>query len=288
MAAVGECEDAALAQHDVEAELVREALIESQRQLVDTRALGIEIVRADDRGVSARVAASQPTFLDDRNVADAMVPGEIVGGGEPMPAAPDDEHIVLTLRLGTAPELGPVLVERDCVTGDRGNREARHTSPAQHTEKARKSKQETQRTADTSKGPGRRVTEVLGQYATGAGPRVRSRAARRPRPMCLLSLKGPAWGGGAEQVGIKEHVKDPVDEDAGGEPKEAGGEPNDQARDAATDHSDIERGLAADTARQHGGGSRARDAYEHSSGQDPGDFILGNVNALCDSLRERI
>ena len=65
----GDVEDAALAQHHVEVEIARQALVEPEGQIVERDRFGIEIVRADDRRVSAGVAAADPAFFDDRDAA---------------------------------------------------------------------------------------------------------------------------------------------------------------------------------------------------------------------------
>ncbi len=41
-----------------------------------------EIVGTDDRGVATGIAAPDITFLQYGNIADAVVPGQIVGAGE--------------------------------------------------------------------------------------------------------------------------------------------------------------------------------------------------------------
>jgi hypothetical protein len=101
---------AALRQHDVVVQLPRQPLVERQREVVERRAFGIEIVRADRRGVAAGIAAAQPAALDHRDIAQAMGPGEIVGRGKPLPAAADDHHIVARLGLRAAPGGAPALL----------------------------------------------------------------------------------------------------------------------------------------------------------------------------------
>src|SRR6185437_12652713 len=61
---VGEIEDAALAQHDVEIELARQPLIKPERKVVEGDRFGIEVIRSYDRRVAAGVAAAEPALLD--------------------------------------------------------------------------------------------------------------------------------------------------------------------------------------------------------------------------------
>src|SRR5471032_2174354 len=90
--------------------------------LVEMR-VGLEvIVRAHDGGIAAGVAAAQPAFFDDRDIRNAVVFREIVGGREPVAAAADDDDVVLGARLGTAPRARPLLVMRERVAGEGENR----------------------------------------------------------------------------------------------------------------------------------------------------------------------
>jgi hypothetical protein len=70
---VREIEHAALAEHEVDVELVGEALPELERVLVDGAAFVPKVVGAQHRGVAPRVAAADPAFLEHRDVAHAVV-----------------------------------------------------------------------------------------------------------------------------------------------------------------------------------------------------------------------
>ena len=112
---VREVEHSALAQHDVEVELPAEPLVELQGVLVQMGALVQKVVRPDDGGVAAGVAAPQPALLEHRDVPDAVQLREVVRGREPVAAAAHDDDIVGLPGLGAAPRGRPALVSAECV-----------------------------------------------------------------------------------------------------------------------------------------------------------------------------
>src|SRR3546814_3569790 len=65
-------QNATLAEHDVEVELLAQSLPQLQRMLVDRRRFVPEIVGAADGGVAAGVAAADPALLQHRDVAAAV------------------------------------------------------------------------------------------------------------------------------------------------------------------------------------------------------------------------
>ena len=112
--------------HDVVVELLAEPLPELQRMLVDRRALVPQIVRADDRRVAPGIAAAEPALLEHRDIGDAVLLGEVVGGRQPVAAAADDDDVIGRLRLGRTPLLRPVLVAGQRVAGKGEEGKARH------------------------------------------------------------------------------------------------------------------------------------------------------------------
>jgi hypothetical protein len=102
--AVGEVEHTALLEQDRVVEVVLEAFPQLERMLVDARALVPQVVGPDQGGVAGHVAAGEPTAFQHRDVGDAMVPGQVVRRGQPVPPATDDEDVVGLLRLRDAPE----------------------------------------------------------------------------------------------------------------------------------------------------------------------------------------
>ena len=57
---------------------------------------------------------------------DAVLLGEVVGGREPVPAGPDDDHVIGRLGLGRAPLLGPVPVAGQGIAGEGQKGESLH------------------------------------------------------------------------------------------------------------------------------------------------------------------
>ena len=49
-------------------------------------------------------------LLEHGDIGDAVVAGQVVGGGEPMPAAADDDHVVAGFGLRIAPGALPALM----------------------------------------------------------------------------------------------------------------------------------------------------------------------------------
>ena len=126
---VGEHHHPARRIHDVVIQLARQAFPELQRMLVERRRFLPEVVRAQDRGVAAGVAAAEPALLQHGDSAHAVVFGEIIGGREPVPARPDDDDVVRRLRLGARPLFRPPLVPREPLPHDVENRKT-HRSAA--------------------------------------------------------------------------------------------------------------------------------------------------------------
>ena len=96
---VREREVPALRIEDVEVELLAEAAVEPHRFLVEGDAFGGQVVGADDGGVAAGVAAAEIALVEHGDVAHAVARRQVIGGGEPVPAAADDRHVVARPQL---------------------------------------------------------------------------------------------------------------------------------------------------------------------------------------------
>ena len=106
---VEDVEHAALADHGVVVEVLLEPLPELHRPFVEREVAGKQVVGADDGGVAPDIAGAEIRLLDHRDIGDAVLLGEIIGGGETVTAAADDHHVVGRLGLGLAPERLPAL-----------------------------------------------------------------------------------------------------------------------------------------------------------------------------------
>ena len=111
MLGLAEHHHAARAEHDVEVQLLAKIFVKPPRQFIDRRRRLAQIIRADDRRVPARVSTAEPALFDHRHVADPVVLGEVIGGGEAVSARADDDDVVFGLRLWRAPgALPPCMV----------------------------------------------------------------------------------------------------------------------------------------------------------------------------------
>ena len=112
MGVVGQHHHAARRIHDVVVELLRQALPKLQRMLIERGRFLPQVVGADDGGVAPGVAAAEPALLEHRDIAEAVLLGEVIGGREPVPAGADDDRVIGRLRLGVAPLLRPAGIVR--------------------------------------------------------------------------------------------------------------------------------------------------------------------------------
>ena len=99
--------------HHVVVQLLRQALPQLQRVLVEGGRFLPQIVGAHDRRVAAGVAAPEPALLEHGDLRQPVLLGQVIGGREPMPARPDDDRVISSFRLGTAPLLRPALILRE-------------------------------------------------------------------------------------------------------------------------------------------------------------------------------
>src|SRR6266481_4195858 len=78
--------------------------------VVERGALVEQVVGADDRGIAAGVAATDPAFFEHCDVGEAVLAREVVGCTQPVTAAADDEGVIGGLGLGTAPLRRPAAL----------------------------------------------------------------------------------------------------------------------------------------------------------------------------------
>ncbi len=113
--------------HDVVVQILAQAFPQFEGMLVHIHALFIEIVRADDGGVAAGIAAAEPALFQNGNVGDAMFLGQIISGTETMAAATDDDDVIFLARLGRRPLGIPSLVGPHCLASHGKNRKFAHS-----------------------------------------------------------------------------------------------------------------------------------------------------------------
>ena len=104
---LGQHQHAARAEHDVEVELLAERPRRASAISRRSPPRVLQIVRADDRGVAAGVAAAEPALLEDRHVGDAVLLRQVIGGRQPVPAAAHDHHVVMRFGSGECPRRAP-------------------------------------------------------------------------------------------------------------------------------------------------------------------------------------
>src|SRR5439155_25930611 len=89
-----------------------------QRMLVDPRTGVPQIIGADDRRVAPGIAKADRALFQHRDVLDAVLLGEVVGGCQPVPAAADDDHLIARPRRRFAPGRLPGAVPEKRVAGE--------------------------------------------------------------------------------------------------------------------------------------------------------------------------
>src|ERR1700722_8107931 len=107
---MGERDQAVLSQHDIEIQLASQPLVEAQGVIEKARARRIEVVRAGHLGITARVALPDVTPLEQRHPAYPVLASQVVGGGQTMATATNDDDVVGFFELGRAPRRSPVTV----------------------------------------------------------------------------------------------------------------------------------------------------------------------------------
>jgi hypothetical protein len=107
---VDQVDDPALADHGVVVEILLQPLPQFQAELVERFVAIQQVVRPDDRGVAAHVAAAEVAFFQDRDAGLAEFLGKVVGRGQPVAATADDDVVVLSLGGRVAPDGFPAFV----------------------------------------------------------------------------------------------------------------------------------------------------------------------------------
>ena len=103
----------ALAEHHVVVQLVAEVLPQLERVLVELGIARDHVVRPHDGRVAPGIAAADPALLEHGDVPDAVFLCQVIGGGQPVPAAADHDHVIDGFRpRGGDRALPPVLAHQ--------------------------------------------------------------------------------------------------------------------------------------------------------------------------------
>src|SRR5581483_10455348 len=114
---VGQCQVATLREHDVEVQFSGEALVQPERPVVEGDALRSQVVGPEDGGVAPGAAAADVALVENRHVGDAVSGGQVVGGGQAVDAAADDDDVVGTAQVVAPPGPGPIFTG-ECLPDD--------------------------------------------------------------------------------------------------------------------------------------------------------------------------
>jgi len=113
-----EVQHAALAHHGVVVDVLLEPLPELQRPFVKGDVARLTIVRADNGGVAPDIPRADIAALDHRDIGQPVILGEVIGGGEPVSAAPDDDDVIFRLGLRLAPYRLPAAIALEGLAKD--------------------------------------------------------------------------------------------------------------------------------------------------------------------------
>ena len=100
---------------DIEVQFLAKAFVELQGHVVHAGTFVPQVVGADNGRVAARIAAADPALFNDRDIANPVFLGQVVGCRQAMSATADNDDVVFGLRLGAAPGLLPALMVADGV-----------------------------------------------------------------------------------------------------------------------------------------------------------------------------
>ena len=96
--------------HDVVVQVFRQITPQRHRMLVERRVVLHHVIGAHDGGVATHVARADVALLKDGDVADAMVPGQVIRRGQAVPTATNDDNVVGFFGLRVTPRALPSLV----------------------------------------------------------------------------------------------------------------------------------------------------------------------------------
>ncbi len=105
---VGQREVPAPGEHHVVVQVRGQRAVELHRPVVEPDALGGQVVGAQDRRAAAGAAAADVALVQHGDVGDPVVDREVVGGGQAVHPAADDDHVVAAAHRLVGPGPRPL------------------------------------------------------------------------------------------------------------------------------------------------------------------------------------
>ena len=99
-----------LADHQVEIEALAEVFPQAQVLVLKTDAGLAQVIRADDGGVAAGVAAAQPATLKNGHPPQSLIAHQVPGSGQAMTATTDHHCVVTGCWLSQTPGTRPAAM----------------------------------------------------------------------------------------------------------------------------------------------------------------------------------
>ncbi len=103
-------DDTALGHHGIVVEILFQPFPELHRELVERLVAGQKIIGTDDRRVAADIARADIALFQHGDIGNAEFLGEIIGRCQAMPAAADDDHVIMWFRLRRTPHRLPMAI----------------------------------------------------------------------------------------------------------------------------------------------------------------------------------
>ena len=104
---VEEIDDPPLGMHHIVVEIGLQPFPKLKGMTVEFGVAGQEVIGADDGRVPTHIAAAEIALLQNRDVGQPVLFCEVKGCRKTVPAAADDDNVVLFLGLGIAPDRRP-------------------------------------------------------------------------------------------------------------------------------------------------------------------------------------
>ena len=96
-----EVEHAALADHGVVIDVLLQPFPELHRPFVEWDISRQQVIGPNDRGVAPDIAAAEIPLLHHRDIRDAVLPGQVIGGRQSVSAAADNDDVICGFGLAS-------------------------------------------------------------------------------------------------------------------------------------------------------------------------------------------